>query len=118
MSKENKTTNNKIIFTLADIAKVAEQSALSCYGVVDLSKSDSFRSEIREFLKKGSLNGANAFIGKNGYVIDLYIIVAFGVRVTEVVTEVQKKVKYDLEKQFKVPFKTINVFVQGVKDIN
>ena len=118
MATENKNTKKEIIFTLADIAKVAEQSALSCYGVIDLSKSDSFRDEIREFLKKGSLNGAIARNSKDGYVIDLYIIVAYGVRITEIVNEVQKKVRYDLEKQFKVSFKTINVFVQGVKEIN
>lgn len=117
MGKETKNSNNDIVFTLADIAKLAEQSALSCYGVIDLSKSDSFKDEILDFIKKGSMHGAVARKKDNDYVIDLYIIVAFGVRITEVVNEVQKKVKFDLEKRFKTSFRAINVYVQGVKNI-
>ncbi len=104
-------------FTLADIAKVAENSALTCYGVVDLSKEESFKTDILELLKKGTPSGAVAKQTKNGLEIDLYIILAYGVRITEIVSEVQKKVRYDLEKTFKIPFNAINVYVQGVKSI-
>ena len=52
---------------------------------------------------------------KNGYAVDLYIVVAYGVKITEIVTEVQKKVKYVLEKTFDIKFKAINVYVQGIK---
>ncbi|MCQ2771781.1 MAG: hypothetical protein MJ238_00670 [Bacilli bacterium] len=36
---------------------------------------------------------------------------------TEVMSEVQKKVSYVLEKTFQIPFKKVNVFVQDVKEI-
>ena len=47
--------------------------------------------------------------------LDLYIIVSHGVKISEVVHEVQKKVKYMLEKSLELDFNVINVFVQGVK---
>ena len=47
----------------------------------------------------------------------MYIIVSYGVRITEVVSEVQKKVKYVLEKTLNRKFNTINVYVQDIKDL-
>ena len=45
----------------------------------------------------------------------MYIIVAYGVKITEVVSEVQKKVRYVLKKDLDVNFKAINVYVQDTK---
>jgi uncharacterized alkaline shock family protein YloU len=39
------------------------------------------------------------------------------VKITEIVSEVQKKVIYVLEKTFQIPFKQVNVFVQDIKEI-
>ena len=100
-------------FTLADIAKIAETAAMQCYGVVDLSSSDSFK----DMLKKGKTSGAVVRQKRDSYEIDLYIIVGFGVRITEVVFEVQKKVKFDLERQCHLPFSAINVYVQSVRTL-
>jgi uncharacterized alkaline shock family protein YloU len=46
--------------------------------------------------------------------IDLYIIVGFGVRISEVIAEAQKKVIYVLEKSLCLEVTKVNVFVQGV----
>jgi uncharacterized alkaline shock family protein YloU len=57
------------------------------------------------------------FISKNkdAFVVDLYLICAYGVKMTEIITEVQKKVKYDLEKKFTVRFMAVNVYIQSIK---
>ena len=49
--------------------------------------------------------------------LDLYIIVSHGVKISEVVSEVQKRVKYALERSLELDFNVINVYVQGVKVI-
>ena len=51
----------------------------------------------------------------DGIEINMYIIVAYGVKITEVVSEVQKKVRYVLKKDLDVNFKAINVYVQDTK---
>ncbi len=110
--------NSLMTFTLADIAKAAEESAMQCYGVVDLVKSDlSHDLLLTEKLKKSGLSGAVASKRKAGYEIDLYLVLGYALRVTEVVVEIQKKVKYDLERKFKVKFNAINVYVQGIKNL-
>ena len=100
------------------LAKIVGLSTMECYGVVGMAKKNSF-NEIDNFFKKDNFyQGVVAKKNKaNTYEIDLFIIVAFGVRITEVVSEVQKKVKYDLEQKFNIKFKAINVYVQGIKNI-
>ena len=52
-----------------------------------------------------------------GLELDIYIIICYGVKVIEVVSEVQKKVKYEIERTLDIDFAAVNVFVQGVKVI-
>lgn len=115
MTENKQKKSNSASFTLADIAKEAENSAVSCYGVIDLSHDDSLKNEIRELLKKENTSGAIVRQKKNVLEIDLYITVSYGVRITEVALEVQKKVKFDLEKKFHLSFNAINVYVQSVR---
>ena len=49
--------------------------------------------------------------------MDIYIVVSYGLRITEIVSAVQKKVRYELEKTFNIKFAAINVYVQGIKNI-
>ena len=45
----------------------------------------------------------------------MYIIVSHGVKISEVVREVQQRVKYMLEKTLELDFRQVNVYVQDVK---
>lgn len=113
------TKYGSINISLDAIASVAANATMQCYGVVGMASKKNFIDEIDEFLKKE--NFSKGVVAKktktNTFEIDLYIIVAYGVRITEVVAEVQKKVKYDLEQKFNIKFKAINVYVQGIKNI-
>ena len=53
----------------------------------------------------------------NSLIIGCNIIVGYGVKISQVVQEVQKKVKYVLEKTLDIKFKSINVFVKGIKSV-
>ena len=71
-----------------------------------------------EILKKDNYaKGVVVRTTDKGIEIDLYIIVSFGVKISEVVQEAQKKVKYVLEKSLNIELSAVNVFVQGVRVI-
>lgn len=53
-----------------------------------------------------------------GIMVDVYIIVGYGMKISEIVFEVQKKVKYVLETSLDVEVDSINVYVQGVSVIS
>ncbi len=112
----DKTTKfGSINITLDAIAAVAGNAAMQCYGVVGMSSKRSIREEINELLKKENYSkGVIARKKKDSYEVDIYIVVSYGLRITETVTQVQKKVQYDLEKVFSIKFK-VNVYVQGIK---
>lgn len=98
------------------IASICGESALSCYGVVGIASKSSLHSVIAEILKKDSFaRGVTVSKEKNGYSINLYLVIARDVKITEVLSEVQKKVKYDLEKTFSIKIKSLNVFANDIK---
>jgi len=53
--------------------------------------------------------------GQTGSIINLYIIVGYGVKISEIVYEVQKKVKYVLEKTLDIDVEAVNVYVQSIR---
>jgi uncharacterized alkaline shock family protein YloU len=113
---DKKTKYGGINISMEAIGSVAGAAAAECYGVVGLASKSSLRDNIAELLKEDSYHrGVFPRKDKEDYCVDVYIIVAYGVKITEIVSEVQKKVKYVLEKTFDIQFKAVNVFVQGLK---
>jgi uncharacterized alkaline shock family protein YloU len=108
-----------INITMEAIASVAGDAASECYGVVGLASKNSLRENINELLKRDDfIKGVYCRRKKKDqYEVDVYIIVAYGVKITEVLSEVQKKVTYVLEKTFPIKFQHVNVFVQDIKEI-
>ena len=116
MDIDKKTKYGGINISMEAIGSVAGAAVLECYGVVGLASKNSLRENIANLLKEDAYyQGVLPKKDKDEYSVELYIIVAYGVKITEVVSEVQKKVKYVLEKTFDIKFKSVNVFVQGLK---
>lgn len=51
----------------------------------------------------------------NGIAVDVYTIISYGTKISEVSRNVQEKVKYNLETLLGVTANSVNVFVQGVR---
>jgi uncharacterized alkaline shock family protein YloU len=115
---DKSTPYGAINVSMEAIANVAGEAALEVYGVVGLASKNSLRENINELLKKDDyIKGVYCKKVKNAYEVDVYVVVAYGVKITEVISELQKKVTYVLEKTFQIPFKKVNVFVQDIKEI-
>lgn len=118
MALKKNSSQGRINVTMTAIAAITANAAMECYGVVGLASKSIVRDNIAELLRKENYSqGVFARQRKFGIEIDMYIIVSYGVRITEVVSEVQKKVKYVLEKTLNMKFNYINVYVQNVKNI-
>ena len=53
-----------------------------------------------------------------GIAVDVYIIVGYGTKISEVCRNVQDKVKYNLDSMLGITAESVNVIVQGVRVIN
>lgn len=119
MAIETKTNYGNISVTSEAVASLAGGIITECYGVVGMASKQVLRDGWAELLKKE--NYARGVVVKNndGIIdVDLYIIVSFGVKITEAVREAQKKVKYVLEKTLSVDIHSVNIFVQGIRVMN
>lgn len=120
MNIDQKTPYGGIGISLDAIALVAGQAASECYGVVGLApKAKNLVDNVAMLLKTEEFaKGVTIRRGaKKGYEVDLYLFGASGVKLSEVLYEVQKKVKYDLERTFAMKFDAINVYIQDVKEV-
>lgn len=116
MTFAHKSPIGDINISLNAIAIIAGNAATECYGVLGMASKNAIRDEIAELLKKENFSkGVVVRKTRQGIEVDMFVIVGYGVRITEIVSEIQKKVKYVLEKSLNMQFKAINVYVQGIK---
>ncbi len=116
MSIEQSNRLGSINISQDAIAMLAGGTVTECYGVVGMASQKLLKDGFAELLqiqnfKKGVVVRKN----ETGLEIDLYIMVMYGTRISEVVTGVQEKVKYILEKSLGYEITAVNVYVQGVK---
>ncbi len=118
MSIEKTTKYGNVNISTEAIASLAGGVVTECYGVVGMASQKLFKDGLADLLKKE--NYAKGVVVKevdDTLELDLFIIVSNGVKIPQVVNEVQKKVKYILENTLELEFSKINVYVQGVKVI-
>ena len=100
-------------------ATVAGIAAMDCYGLVGMASRSQLKDGITELLRKENLSKGIEVREENGeIVIDLYIIVGYGTKISEVASNVQSKVKYTLSEIIGVKVNKVNIFVQGVRLVN
>ncbi len=115
---EKNTQLGNINFSHEVVAQTAGGAATECYGVVGMASQKMLKDGFYELLKKDNFSrGIITRDGLTGLIVDMYIFVGYGMKISEIVYEVQKKVKYVLEKSLDVRVEAVNVYVQGIKII-
>lgn len=98
------------------VADVAGQAAVSCYGVMGMA-ARGLRDGVAELLRRESLHrGVEVREVEGELVVDVYVIVQYGTRITEVAHNLQGAVRFAVERFLGVPVGDVNVFVQGVHE--
>ncbi len=96
------------------VASIAGHAASENYGVVAMA-ARGLRDGIAERLQRENLHrGVEVKVDADGIDIDLYVVVEYGVRITEVSHSLQDAVKYQVEKALGMRVKTVDVNVQGI----
>lgn len=115
---ERSTKLGNINVTNEVIATIVGGAVTECYGVVGMASQKALKDGLYELLKRENYSrGVIVEDGETGINVDVYIIVGYGMKISEIVYEVQKKVKYVLETTLDIEISAINVYVQGVSVI-
>lgn len=118
MAIEQKTPYGSIAITEEAVASLSAEAASECYGVVGLVEPSATRSYLRELLQKEeAVQGVGVRTSKNSYEVDIYLAVAYGVKITEIIQEVQKRVSYVLKKTFGLSNVKVNVYLQKIVEM-
>lgn len=97
------------------IATVAGDAVLRCYGVVGVA-SKNLIGGLADLLQPDRWGrGVDVRMRDGAVVIDLYVIIQYGTRISEVAHGVMSNVKYSLEQTLGIPVAAVNVHVQGLR---
>lgn len=98
------------------IATVVGGAATDIYGIVGMASKNQIRDNVNEILRRANYaRGVVVRQEADDVAIDVYIIIAYGTKISEICRNVQDKVKYNLESMLGMTANSVNVFVQGVK---
>ncbi len=98
----------KIEITPEALIELISLTALECYGIVGLVRRSPWRGDFAHPGVEISWEGAEL-------VINLYVIMEYGVRITEVAHNLKERVKYVVEKNLGIPVARVNVYVQDLR---
>ncbi len=119
MSIELKTKYGQIDISNEVIAAVAGGAAIDCYGIVGMASKNQIKDGLTDILRKENFSrGVIVRQDDESINIDMYIIVSYGTKISEVAHNVQTKVKYTLDQTVGLAVDSVNIFVQGVRVAN
>lgn len=110
--------SGKIEVSPRAIASIAAEAVLSCYGVVGMSAA-TLRDEVAEILQGDSSHrGIEVHVNDLRISIDLYVVIEYGTRISEVARNMMESVKFSVERALGMPVAEVNVHVQGLRISN
>ncbi len=100
------------------IASVARRAAMESYGVVGLS--NRLRRVLRQLVswrsrKRLVQRGIEVAFVDRRVVIELFVVVEYGTRISEVASNVASGVRFAVERALGLPVVQVNVNVQGMR---
>ncbi|HUZ87973.1 MAG TPA: Asp23/Gls24 family envelope stress response protein [Candidatus Baltobacterales bacterium] len=98
------------------VAAIAGHAAMRCYGISGMA-GRGLRDGMAVLLRRENVDrGVDVVESEVGLAIDIYVIVQYGVRISEVAHNLQETVKFEVERSVNVPVTQVNVNVQGVRE--
>jgi uncharacterized alkaline shock family protein YloU len=101
------------------VASLASDAVLGCYGVVVMAPAGTLRDGLVEILQREATHrGVEVHVREQGIVVDLYVIIEYGTRISEVAQNIMDAVKFRLERGLGMPIAEVNVHVQDLRVSN
>lgn len=119
LSIEMRTQYGQIDISTEVLAAISGGAAIDCYGIVGMASQKQLKDGLSELLRKDNFSRGVVVRHEGEHIhIDMYIIVSYGTKISEVAHNVQSKVKYTLNQMLGVVAETVNIYVQGVRVMN
>jgi uncharacterized alkaline shock family protein YloU len=104
----------KVEISRAAIASIVHGAVMESYGVVGMAPSG-LRSNLAYYLGQDDpRRGIAVEVTEDQVTITLYVILEYGVRISEVANNVMASVKFAVERALGMKVRAVNVYVQGL----
>lgn len=123
MGREDAMTTNteislgNIRITRQAVSSLVSQAALRSYGVVGMAARGWFESWMHP-TARDPRQGVDVHVVEGELILDVYIIVEYGTRISTVADSVAHAVRYTVENTLDLPVNAVNVHVQGLRVSN
>ena len=120
MSSAEQTTEpqvrrGKIEVSPQAIGTIAGRAVTECYGVVGIA-AKRLRNGAAELLPAERYHqGVEVQFSNDQIIIDLFVVLEYGLRISEIAHNIMSNVKFAVEKMLGMPVVQVNVNVQGLR---
>ena len=98
------------------IATAVGASTTEIFGVVGMTSKSAVKDNVRSVLRQENYSkGVVVTTADNETSIDVYVVISYGVKISEVAKNIQERVRFNLENQLGITASSVNVYVQNVK---
>ena len=98
------------------IATVVGASTTEIFGVVGMTSKNAVKDNVRNILRQENFSkGVVVTTTDNQTEVDVYVVISYGVKISEVAKNIQERVRFNLENQLGILAAKVNVYVQNVK---
>ncbi|MDQ0159136.1 Asp23/Gls24 family envelope stress response protein [Alkalibacillus salilacus] len=116
MSIEFNNEYGQVSITNEVVSTIAGGAAMECYGIVGMASKKQLKDGLSEILgKENFTKGVVVRQDDDKLNIDMYIIVSYGTKVSEVAHNVQNQVKYALKRMVGLDVVSVNIYIHGVR---
>lgn len=97
------------------IAQIAGAVASDCYGVVGMASRNKKDGFVSLLLTDSMSRGVGISVEDNGIVIDIHLIVEYGVNINTICKSIVNRVRYNIEQTVGLKVNRVNVRIEGVR---
>jgi len=100
------------------IGQYAGGVAMECFGIVGMAGINMKDGFVKLLKLENAGRGIQVTMNDNKLTLDFHVIVAYGVSILAVTSNLIDSVKYKIEEFTGIPVEKINIFVEGVRVID
>jgi uncharacterized alkaline shock family protein YloU len=101
--------NKEVIETIAGLA------ALDCYGLVGMVAKNIQEGLVNVLGRDSVRKGVQVTTAEDGIIVDLFCVIGYGVKISEVAANIMQNVTYALRQSAGIPVMAVHVNVRGIK---
>lgn len=99
------------------IHSIAVRAITECYGVVGIAAPRLHNGRAVLLRPQHRTQGVQVRVINEQLIIEVYVALAYGLRITEIAHNIRSSVKFSIEKMLSTPVAQVNVNVQGLSDV-